>query len=123
MEPAIPEKTHMIGNGLVKEFKRGDVVIMDTPSGGLLLVKRVVGLPRETVEIDGGMVFIDGNVLDESDYLPAETFTSGALDTPQYNLGDNEYFLLGDHRDESFDSRSFGPVNGDDILWKIIVIL
>ena len=83
-------------------------------------IKRIIGLPGETIEIDDGQVKIfnlqnsNGFILDESRYLP-DSFTSGENRTV---LKDGEYFVMGDNRQASYDSRRWGPVPSDDIIGK-----
>lgn len=86
---------------------RGDVVVLDSPRGDDLLLKRVIGLPGETVTIEGGYVYIDGERIEEG-YI-AEFCTYQACNGT-WELGNNEYFVLGDNRSHSLDSHSFGPV-------------
>ncbi len=121
--------------------QRGDVVVFDrTPDtdesllGAVLrnlaesiglktpeadLIKRVIGLPGETVEIRDSTVLIDGVAIDEP-YLSEITRTSrmDALTIPE-----DEYFVMGDNRRRSLDSRSFGTVSRDEIVGKAFVII
>jgi signal peptidase I len=94
---------------------RFDVVVLKMPSqGGELLIKRVVGLPGETVEFHDGQVFINGKPLDEpfvgGDTRPGQ---AGAVTVPPLHV-----FVLGDNRDHSNDSRSFGPVPIEHIVGR-----
>ena len=91
-------------------------------------IKRVIGLPGEKVGIKSGRISIDGQVLEEP-YLPMEENTFLGDDTEQgYNkmLGENEYFVLGDNRSHSSDSREWGIVPRADIIgraWLVITPL
>ncbi len=76
-------------------------------------IKRVIGLPGETVEIDGEDIYIDGEVLEE-DYGKTDITFPGIAEDPVV-LGDDEYFVLGDNRGISKDSRSFGAVKKENI--------
>jgi signal peptidase I len=91
---------------------RGDVVIVRDPDGGLLpLIKRVVGLPGERVTVADGQVYIDGTALDEP-YLDEPTNgPSRSWIVPPFHV-----FVMGDNRNNSRDSRFFGPVSTDSIL-------
>ena len=80
------------------------------------LIKRVIGLPGEVVEIRDNTVYIDGMPLDEP-YL-GDVFMP---DEDPVQLGDDELFLMGDNRDASFDSRRFGPVNLDDLVGEAFI--
>lgn len=81
-------------------------------------IKRVIGLPGETVQIVGGDILIDGKKLEE-DYgkMP---ITSGGIAEEPLKLAEDEYFVLGDNRGGSKDSRSIGPVRKDMICGKIV---
>ncbi len=102
---------------------RFDIITIDTK--GLdhepnRVIKRVVGLPGETVEITEGHVYINGEMLDE--YYLAENITTRVYN-PQYakvTLGDGEYYCLGDNRNNSNDSRAFGPVPQNNILGNLL---
>jgi signal peptidase I len=82
------------------------------------LIKRVIGLPGETVEVRDNHVVIDGTPLEEpylvDVYMP---------DEPPITLTDDEIFAMGDNREASFDSRRFGPVPLDDIVGRAFVII
>lgn len=108
-------------------IRRGDIITVDThgldkrsPNN---VIKRVVGLPGERVEIREGRVYINGEVLDEP-YLPEGVVTVSDSRNPQYEklvLADNEYYCLGDNRPNSKDSRVFGPVPRQNILGHTLV--
>jgi signal peptidase I len=92
--------------------RRGDVVVLHDPSGGPeSLIKRVIGLPGERVQINGGRVFIDGVALDEP-YLRQETQDTGR----SWIVPPLSVFVLGDNRMASRDSRTFGPAPLDGIV-------
>lgn len=91
---------------------RGDVIVLDSPRDDELLLKRVVGLPNETVVIEDGRVFVNGELLDEPYVAEYCTYRSC---NGTWELGAQEYFVLGDNRSHSLDSHSFGPVERDSI--------
>jgi signal peptidase I len=91
---------------------RGDVIVLDSPQSDELLLKRVIGLPGETVAIEDGRVYIDGTRLDE-DYIA--DFCTYRSCNGVWELGSDQYFVLGDNRSHSLDSHSFGPVMRDAI--------
>jgi len=72
-------------------------------------VKRVIGLPGETISINDGEVYINGQELEEP-WLPADEGFNSSGELSEVKLGENQYFVLGDNRFASRDSRSFGPV-------------
>ncbi len=96
---------------------RGDLVIARDPRAPRTrYLKRIVGLPGEEVCVTEGVLTIDGSVLPEPylDGLPA----SLGLESKTWRLRDGEYFVMGDNRAHSTDSREFGPVASRDILGK-----
>ncbi len=99
-------------------FARGElVVVRDGPDDERRHLKRLVGLPREIVRQSEGVILINDEPLDE-DYLGGLPAVIG-LEDVAWNLGDNEYFLLGDNRAHSTDSRQRGPFGLDDIEGKV----
>lgn len=100
---------------------RGDVVLVQVDDQ--VLIKRVVGLPGEEVYIDQrtGSVMINGEELEE-DYTQGSTRRNSIEEYP-ITLGEDEYFVLGDNREDSMDSRDYGPVSSAQIEGEILVIL
>ena len=95
--------------------QRGEVIVFHYPRDTTKdFVKRVIGLPGEKIEVEGGDVFIDGKLLGEP-YLRSRD-TSSAKATI---LGDNEYYVMGDNRRGSNDSRNWGPVASELVLGKV----
>lgn len=84
--------------------ERGDIVLFDSEELGQTLVKRVVGLPGDTVSFRDGQVLINGTALDET-YLPVQGITYPQNEGDSFTVPDGCVFLLGDHRDNSLDSR------------------
>ena len=123
MEPNLSHGQKILVNKvayLFSEPERGDIIIFDPPlSSGNDYIKRVIGLPREVVEIKNGTVYIhqaDGNILtlDESAYIvdsPNYTYTSEVIP-------ENRYFVLGDNRNNSGDSHYGWFVARADIVGK-----
>jgi signal peptidase I len=88
------------------------------PSNVHYLVKRVIGLPGETIWSKHGQVYINGHMIQEP-FLPPGDLTRGI---PPTKLGPNEYYVLGDNRPDSEDSRYFGPISGNLIVGKVVLI-
>ncbi|HEX3049455.1 MAG TPA: signal peptidase I [Aggregatilineaceae bacterium] len=93
---------------LISGPSRGDVIVLDSPTTeDELLIKRVIGLPNETVVIQDGRVYVNGQLLDEP-YV--NNFCTYASCNGTWELGPDQFFVLGDNRSHSLDSHSFGPV-------------
>lgn len=124
MIPTLQENDRVVVNKLSYRLggvDRGDIIVFTTPPGVPEdykdLVKRVIALPGETVEGLNGKVLVDGKVLDES-YLPEGMSTSqfGPRKIPA-----GTYWVMGDNRSNSTDSRVFGPVPKDSIVGHAVV--
>ena len=102
------------------EIQRGDVVAFYSPYEEKYLVKRVIGLPGENITCTReGKIFINGADLNEK-YIPEDFFI--AYEEKSYNTGDSEYFLMGDNRNNSSDSRVFGNIEKNSIFGKVFFI-
>jgi signal peptidase I len=118
MEPNLHTDQRLVVEKVSYRFhgpQRYDIVVLKLPSqGDDLLIKRVIGLPGETVEIRDGQVYINGELLDEA-FLEAETQPgrSGQVTVPPLHV-----YVLGDNRNHSNDSRSFGPVAIENIVGR-----
>lgn len=115
MQPTLEDNEWLFINRAVYLFgepKRGDIVILRDPHRNLgwnqYLVKRVIGVPGDAVEIRGGELYVNDQPLDEP-YIDVQIEDG---DMPLITLGDGEYFVMGDNRHwrSSLDSREFGPV-------------
>ena len=102
------------------EVERGDMVVFRYPGDvSKSFIKRVVGLPGDTVEIRHGKVFVNDEALKE-DYVPNRYRDNSNMQP--YRVPDDEYFVLGDHRNTSNDSRSWGPVPRHYIYGKAVFV-
>jgi signal peptidase I len=131
MERTLEPEQYVLVDKLTPRFatyERGDIVVFDPPTdwvgNGTPYIKRVIGVPGDTVEIrDDGLVYVNGAAIDEP-YLyrdePAGTpqATTVSLDQTSWTIADGEFFLMGDHRSDSADSRVFGAVDGDRIIGR-----
>lgn len=122
MEPNLEDGQRLLVSKLayrLGEPVRGDIVVINSPRGtGEKLIKRIVGLPGETIELRNGRVYIDGRLLKEY-YHPYV----GKGYYPPTPIPGGHYFLLGDNRDSSGDSRIWGVVSKDLIVGRAWVSL
>lgn len=108
-----------------KEIQRQTVIVFRYPKNPTqFFIKRVIGLPGEKIQIKDGKVTIfnsenpDGKVLDESAYLSSKVVTNGDM---VINLKKDEYFVMGDNRMFSSDSRSWGPLPEEDVIGRVLL--
>lgn len=101
-----------------KDIKRQDIVIFKMYYNGeeIEVVKRVIGLPGETILIKGDKVYINGNLLEE----PYALYDHLGDDNLEVQIKENEYFVMGDNRYESGDSREYGAILKENILYILI---
>lgn len=98
----------------MNNLKRYDVV--EASIDGKLVIKRIIGLPNETIQIIDGYVYVNGvKLIDDYGYNTSEY---GCL-SDKITLNENEYFLMGDNRDNSLDCRVWGAIDIDNIKGKI----
>ena len=117
MYPTLQDKEFMILNkiGLQKGINRFDIVVVE--SNGKYIIKRVIGLPGESVMYSDNKLYINGKVI-EDNYSKSET-----ENFENVILKDNEYFVMGDNREVSKDSRVIGPVNIKNIKGKTNLVI
>lgn len=128
MYPYLHDKEQIIAEKLSIKFdpiKRGEVVIFWHPEARQdLLVKRIVGLPGETIKIQNGFVYINGQKLAEP-YLSSTVVTEEGtflLEGQDYKVSQDYYIVIGDNRSESTDSRYWGPVAKDTIIGRALAV-
>lgn len=127
MEPTLKEGQVVIVNKFeyyLKKPKRNDVIVykQSNKEHSYFELKRVIGLPGETVKIKNGVVYINDEVMKEK--IKTDIIQNSGLAEEGVKLDDNEYFVLGDNRNDSEDSRfaSVGNVLRNEILGKAIAI-
>ncbi len=124
MEPGLCKGQEVLVNRFSYKFstpKRGDIIAF-LPNGNPnshYYLKRVIGLPGERIQIIGGYVYINGTLLEEDESY--DKIADAGIAEAEMMLGSDEYFVLGDNRNGSEDSRSgnIGPVRKDTIMGKV----
>jgi signal peptidase I len=121
MMPSLEDQERIFVNKFVyrlEPIERGDIVVFRYPRDpSKSYIKRVIGMAGDKIRIDGGQVYVNGQELDES-YVPAEYADTRTY--PELVVPANSYFVLGDHRSMSNDSRDFGAVNQSYIYGKAV---
>ena len=131
-----------VGGVLLNGIERGDIVVVTMEEDGQKThwVKRVIGLPGDTVSCVNDVVYINGKVLDETKYIDPDYRQSlvdkfgyfnkvpnadntNVVDFEEVKLGDEEYYVMGDNRPYSKDSRYVGPVKKSQIFAKKMLVL
>ncbi|HEX9681237.1 MAG TPA: signal peptidase I [Anaerolineales bacterium] len=120
MEPSLHDGEFVVVNRLAyrwSEPTRGDIVVFRFPlDPERRFIKRIIGLPGDTLRVEGGRVFVDGVPLEEP-YIAAQPRYTG-----QWTVGPQEVFVLGDNRNNSSDSQNWGMLPFEDILGKAILV-
>jgi len=122
MEPNFENSNYLIVDELSFRFRdpqRGEVVVFRYPKNiSQRFIKRIIGLPGDKIEVKAGSIMVNDQVLDESKYLPSGVQTPGNIQT---SLNENEYFVLGDNRISSFDSRQWGLLPRKNIIGRVLI--
>ena len=129
MAPTLHHNDQLLVEKVSKWFngiEYGDIITINTQDlqnhdGTANIIKRVIGMPGDSIEVRGQAIYLNGELLIES-YLADGIKTEKRY--PEYGnvlLADDEYYVLGDNRDISLDSRTFGPVKKSDIIGKVLI--
>ncbi|MEE0954816.1 MAG: signal peptidase I [Eubacterium sp.] len=117
MKPTYKDGQSVLFIRIDKSYDRGDVIAIKMPTGDRY-IKRIIGLPGDTIELKDGKVYVNGTHFttgEESGITEPEAETV----TYPLTLGESEYFVMGDNRTDSIDSRTFGPIVGVQIMGVI----
>ena len=114
-------KLGSIEHGQLVVFQRPKAAVNNDASQPAQLIKRVIGLPGDVVEARGGIVYIDGEPIDESAYLSPDVITNN-LAQP-VTVAPGQIFVMGDNREHSMDSREFGTVSESSVIGRAVVIV
>lgn len=119
MEPTLHKGDLVLYNRMDNSYECGDVVSVRVPSGEYY-VKRVIAAENDTIDIKDGKVYINGQLLDEP-YTRGETFHQEGTVKYPYKLEKDQIFVMGDNREDSMDSRTFGVVSERQIKGKLLI--
>ncbi len=128
MVPTLLDKEQLIAEKISINFeepKRGEIVVFRSPDkNDVLLIKRIVGLPNEQLELKDGLVYINGELLVEP-YLQAGTATVGKKaikEGEEFTIPANSFVMMGDNRENSSDSRTFGTITRDLLVGRAFLV-
>ncbi len=119
MNPTLEDKQYLLINNIsyfLDDPAYGDVIVFNHPNNDLNLIKRVIGVPGDHIDIQNHQVIINGNVLDEP-YIQAPPRNSGSWDVPE-----ESYFVMGDNRNNSSDSRSWSYLPEENIVGRSLLV-
>lgn len=119
MKPTLDGGEILILNKMNKSYDRFDIVVAEAERNGNKdeIIKRVIALPGETIVCENGILYVNGRKLEENYGI------GNTRDFELVKLGDDEYFLMGDNRENSADSRDFGPFRVDKIKGETKLVL
>jgi signal peptidase I len=127
MDPTFADGQYLIVDELTYRThapERGDVIVFKYPKDpSKYFIKRIIGLPNETVKIDAGKVSIFDEKHPNGELLDEQYLKNLSYETLSEKLGENEYFAMGDNRSNSLDSRIWGPLPKENIVGRVLVRL
>lgn len=127
MQPTFQDQEYILVDKLSYRFRepsRGDVIVFHPPGEQQEnFIKRIIGLPGEQIDIQGGRIFVNGQLISEAYTLEESSLDLDPNSSISRSLGDNEYYVLGDNRNHSKDSRELGAIERDRIIGRAWVVL
>jgi signal peptidase I len=130
MEPTLPDSKFFLVNKFIYLFHQPDkydIVQFIDPASKKLIIKRIIGMPGEIIIIKRGKVYVQQDLMDAEKEIPEPylgtdivTNIMGQEAPRKFLVGTNQYYVLGDNRPHSTDSRSFGPVSRENIVGKVL---
>ncbi len=122
MMPTLNDKDRLVVSKIqynlnLKEFNQGDIVVLKAPDKDVLYIKRIIGLPGDILKIENGHVYVNEVMLKE-DYLKEDTYTNTPNEGESIVIKDGYYFVLGDNRGASNDSRFLGSISEESLKGK-----
>ncbi|HWY75387.1 MAG TPA: signal peptidase I [Verrucomicrobiae bacterium] len=125
MTPTLQENNHYLLNRWAfhdRDPQRLDIVVLRDPSDNGYAVKRVIATAGDSIFFKDGRVFVNGKRLEEPYLAPGTaTYTNSRTTEQLITCGKDQYFVLGDNRTRSIDSRMYGPVPRENILGQVVV--
>lgn len=129
MHPTFVDGEYVLTNLITLKFnelKKGDVIVFQAPNDAEKdFIKRVIGVPGDSISIANGYIYLNGQKLDESAYLNSDVLTYGGAFLSERQtvvVPDNQYFAVGDNRSHSSDSRQFGFIKREKIIGKSMFV-
>jgi signal peptidase I len=122
MSPTLPRAERRLLNHWLHHlipFQRGDLVVFREQHDGPKVIKRIIALPHETIQLRDDGVYVNGRLLHEGYVLPGGYTYSRRMKDRRLELGPDEYFVMGDNRLVSQDSRWYGPVHREEFLGTV----
>jgi len=125
MQPSLKSKDRVLISRFLKtsnNIKRFDIIVFNKPKEPKIsIIKRVIGLPNEIIKIENGNIYINNTLLKQSFFLKEKSFLNKSINMKSLKIPEKHFFVLGDNRDNSNDSRAFGPVLEKNISGKIFL--
>lgn len=120
MYPTFHDGQRLLSTRIINNLERGDVVMIHSEDLNEDIIKRIVAIPGDSVFYSDGLLMVNDEIIDE-DYINSEEVVIDTNDIYIQKLKEDEYFVLGDNRNHSSDSRIFGTINRSEIFGKFLI--